>query len=389
MALLDLRQRTGWLFMAVAVGHILLISAQVNTRRGIPVLEAITFGAFAEVQRAASSAIGSVRDTWTNYFALQQIRRENEQLRDEVSKLRVGLQQERALAEQTRTLQQLLDLRSSTSLSTTAAGVIAGGASPEFRTITIDKGTGDGVDSDMAVISPTGVVGRIVLPTARAAKVQLLIDRDAAAGALVERSRAQGVLVGTGTDRLRLDHVPGTADVKIGDRVVTSGIEGIYPKGFAIGQIESFERRAGEFTAVMVRPAVEFANLEAVLVVTSPPQTEAASRAQKAAVASPKADVTASTAPEGVATGSPAAASRPQSVAPRVPPAPQVQPAAPAPKPDTAARKPPPPRKRQAGAGRGSRPRPAPPLSQPTAPEPAPPAPASDDPAPPSSPGVP
>jgi rod shape-determining protein MreC len=276
MALIDLRQRTGWLFMAVTVGHILLISAQVNTRRGVPLLEAVTFGAFAEVQRAATSAIGSVRDGWTNYFALQEIRRENVQLRDEVAKLRVGLQQEQALSQQTRTLQQLLDLRSSIKLSTTAAAVIAGGASPEFRTITIDKGTGDGIAPDMAVISPAGVVGRIVLPTPRAAKVQLLIDRDAAAGAIVERSRAQGVLVGTGTERLRLDHVPGTAEIKVGDRVVTSGIEGIYPKGFAIGQIESFERRAGEFTAVMIRPAVEFSNLEVVLVVVTPAQTEGA-----------------------------------------------------------------------------------------------------------------
>jgi rod shape-determining protein MreC len=300
MALLDLRQRTGWLFMAVAVGHILVITAQVNTRRGVPILSQITFGTFAEVQRAASSAIGSVRDVWSNYFALQQIRRENEQLREEVSKLRVGLQQERAVAEQTRTLQQLLDLRTATTLTTTAATVIAGGASPEFRTVTIDKGTTDGVESDMAVISPTGVVGRVVLPTLRASKVQLLIDRDAAAGAIIERTRAQGVLVGTGTDRLRLDHVPGTVELKVGDQVVTSGIEGIYPKGFAIGQIESFERRAGEFTAVMIRPAVEFGNLEAVLVVTTPPQIDVSGRGRKSDAAaraheapSPKANETA------------------------------------------------------------------------------------------------
>lgn len=281
MALLDLRQRTGWLFMAVTVGHILVITAQVNTRRGVPILSQITFGTFAEVQRAAATAIGSVRDVWSNYFALQQIRHENEQLREEVSKLRVGLQQERAVAEQTRTLQQLLDLRTATTLTTEAAEVIAGGASPEFRTATIDKGTTDGIESDMAVISPTGVVGRVVLPTLRASKVQLLIDRDAAAGAIIERSRAQGVVVGTGTDRLRLDHVPGTVDLKVGDQVVTSGIEGIYPKGFAIGQIESFERRAGEFTAVMIRPAVEFGNLEAVLVVTTPTQVEVGGRARK------------------------------------------------------------------------------------------------------------
>jgi rod shape-determining protein MreC len=266
MALLDIRQRTGWLFMAVVVGHILLISTQVSTRRGVPVVEALTFGVFAEVQRTTTSGIGSVRDVWHNYFALQQTRQENQQLRTEVAQLRVGLQQERALAEQSRMLQKLLDMKRETPLKTTAAYVIAGAASPDFRTATIDKGTSDGLKPDMAVISPAGVVGRIILPTSRAAKIQLLIDRDAAAGAVTERGRAQGVVVGTGTS-LRLDHVPGTADLKVGDRVVTSGIEGIYPKGFEIGQIESIERRAGDFSAVIIRPAVEFSSVEAVLVV--------------------------------------------------------------------------------------------------------------------------
>ena len=260
--------------MAVVVGHILLISTQVSTRRGVPVLESLTFGVFAEVQRGATSGIGSVRDVWQNYFALQATRQENQSLRTEVAQLRIGLQQERALAEQSRMLQKLLDMKTETTLKTTAAYVIAGGASPDFRTVTIDKGTSGGLQPDMAVISPAGVVGRIILPTSRAAKVQLLIDRDAAAGAVAERSRAQGVVVGTGTS-LRLDHVPGTADIKIGDRVVTSGIEGIYPKGFEIGQIESIDRRSGEFSAVIIRPAVEFSSLEAVLVVLTPPSIEA------------------------------------------------------------------------------------------------------------------
>ena len=271
MAAVDIRQRTGWLLMAVTVGHIILISAQVNTRRGVPMLEAATFGVFAEVQRATTSVVGGMQDSWENYFALQQVRTENERLQQEIAQLRVQMQQERALAQQSRSLQDLLDLRSSLELDTTGANVIGAGASAEFRTMTLDKGTGDGLRPDMAVISPSGVVGRVIMPTARASKLQLLIDRNAAAGALVERSRAQGVVVGTGTDRLRLDYVAGTADVKVGDRVVTSGIDGIYPKGFVIGQIESVERGAGEFSGIIVRPAVEFTALESVLVILTPP----------------------------------------------------------------------------------------------------------------------
>jgi rod shape-determining protein MreC len=271
MALVDFRQRTGYMFVAVTIAHIILISAQVNTRRGVPMLEAVTFGVFAEVQRASTSVIEGVQHGWENYFALQQVRRENEQLRHENGQLQVQLQEERALSTQTRSLQQLLELRQRTSLSTTAASVIAGGASPDFRTFTIDKGTGDGLRPDMAVIAPTGVVGRIIMPSARASKVQLLIDRNAAAGAIVERSRAQGVVLGTGGDKLKFEYVPGAADVQVGDRVVTSGIDGIYPKGFAIGQIESIHKGAGVFSAIVVKPVVEFSSLEEVLVVLTPP----------------------------------------------------------------------------------------------------------------------
>ena len=160
---------------------------------------------------------------------------------------------------------------------TTATNVIAGSASPEFRTITVDKGTSEAIRADMAVISPAGVVGRIIQPSSRASKVQLLIDRNAAAGALVERTRAQGVVVGTGTDQLRMDYVSGAADVKAGDAVVTSGIDGIYPKGFVIGQIQSVRRGAGQYSAIVIHPAVDFAALEAVLVVLTPPSPPEAS----------------------------------------------------------------------------------------------------------------
>lgn len=278
MAVLDIRQRTGWLFTAVVVAHIVLISAQVNTQRGVPVLEAVTFGVFAEVQRASTSAVAGVQEGWQNYFALQQIRQENERLRQEVAQLRIGLQQERAAAQQSRTLQQLLDLQGEATFKTAAARVIGSGPDAFFRTITIDKGTQDGLLPDMAIIAPAGIVGRVILPSARASKVQLLIDRDAGAGVMVERSRVNGVVSGTGsTDELGfvaglidLEFIPNTADVKVGDRVVTSGVDGIYPKGFTVGEIQSVERDAGAFR-IKVRPAVDFASLEAVLVVLESP----------------------------------------------------------------------------------------------------------------------
>src|SRR5882672_2066925 len=172
MAVVDFRRRTGYLFLAVIVGHVILISTQVTTRRGVPMLEDAVFGVFSEVQRGANAVTMGVRTSWQDYFALQQVRTENDELKRQLGDLRVRLQQERSLAEQSQMLQHLLTLKTSTELTTTAASVIAGGASPEFRTITIDKGTGDGLRPNMAVLAPAGVVGRVIQPSSRAAKVQ-------------------------------------------------------------------------------------------------------------------------------------------------------------------------------------------------------------------------
>jgi rod shape-determining protein MreC len=109
-----------------------------------------------------------------------------------------------------------------------------------------------------------------VVPSLRAAKVQLLIDRNAAAGALIERSRAQGVVVGAGDDLLRLEYVSEIADVVVGDVVVTSGIDGIFPKGFIIGRVETVERSGRTYRRITVSPAVDFSSLEEVLVVLTP-----------------------------------------------------------------------------------------------------------------------
>jgi rod shape-determining protein MreC len=277
LALLDIRERSGYLFLGVILGHVLLISAQVNSRSGVPVLEAVTFGVFAEVERTISSGFSSVRRVWSGYAGLRNVNSQNEALTHQLEAAQIALQQQRALADRTRSLERLLDLRDRSKLNTVAAEIIAGGATPDFRTLTIDKGTREGVSADMAVIAPAGVVGRVVMPSARAAKVQLLIDRNAAAGALVERSRAQGVVTGGGDDRLRLDYVSEVADVIVGDLVVTSGIDGIYPKGYVIGQIESVEKSGGAYKKITLKPAVDFTSLEEVLVVVTPtPAREAA-----------------------------------------------------------------------------------------------------------------
>lgn len=271
MAIPDIRQRSGYLFLVVALGHLILISAQVTSRSGVPLLQALVFGAFAQVQLGTAGLVRGVQGTWDGYVGLQHVHRDNEALRQRVRDLEVKLQRERALAAESAGLRSLLDLRDRTHLPTRSAEVIGTSATSDFRTVTIDRGTADGVHEDMAVVCPAGAVGRVVTPAGHASKVQLLVDRNAAAAVIVERSRAQGIVLGNGESLLRMEYVSTTADIKNGDRVVTSGIDGIYPSGFVVGQVEDVERAGGTFRHIRVRPAVDFSGLEQVLVVLVPP----------------------------------------------------------------------------------------------------------------------
>lgn len=270
MAVLDIRRRSGYLFLAVMLFHVILISAQVNSRNGVPVLESVTFGVFAQAQRGFSSGILNVRRIWGKYVWLRGVQAQNAELRRQLEAVQVQYQERRALADRARSLEDLLALRDRSSLDTVAAEIIAASASPDFRTLTIDKGTTQGIKGNMAVIASDGVVGRIVVPSRGAAKVQMLIDRNAAAGALIERSRAQGIALGGGDERLRLEYVSEVSDVVVGDLVVTSGIDGIYPKGFTIGYVESVEKNGPAYRRITVKPAVNFSSLETVLVVLTP-----------------------------------------------------------------------------------------------------------------------
>ncbi len=139
MPVTDFRQSTAGLFIAVMLGHIILISAQVNSRAGVPLLEVVTFGAFSELQRAAATVTGGVRNAWNGYINLRHVRTENEQLKQQLGELQVQFQQERAKAQRTRELESLLGSGATLKFETIPAGVIGAGPSPDFRTLTIDQ----------------------------------------------------------------------------------------------------------------------------------------------------------------------------------------------------------------------------------------------------------
>lgn len=272
--MLDIRKRTGYLFLAAMIGQVILVSAQVQTKTGTRVLQAAVFEVFSRIQGGTASVVNGTRGLWGNYVALRGARAENDELKRRVGALEVQLQQEHALAARSAQLQQLMDLKTRATFPTLAAEVIAGNPDPVMRTVTIDRGSADGVLADMAVVAPAGIVGRVIGPVGRrAARVQLIIDRYAAAGAVTERTRSGGMVVGAEANPpLRMELVSNLNDTKAGDTVVTSGVDGIYPKGYLIGRIEYAARGSGLYQTINVRPAVDFSGLEEVLVVMVPPR---------------------------------------------------------------------------------------------------------------------
>ena len=262
---------------AVVTAHILLISTQVGVRPDSTLFETAVFGTLAGLQRLDTGAGAAVRDTWSVVADLRHAQRENLTLRADLDALRVRLLQQRALSYRTTELEELLELRRSLSLRTVSARVIGTDSTPYFRTLTVDRGARDEVQPDHAVVSPSGVVGRVVGPTNRtAARVQLLIDRNAGAGAYIERTEAEGIVAGTeDASALQMRYVSIARPVVPGDIVRTTGDDGIYPPGLLIGVVERVEPAAGFSQTVRIAPAVDYSKLQHVLIVVPPRGTEA------------------------------------------------------------------------------------------------------------------
>ncbi len=262
-------RRTLTLFVALCLGQVLLVSVQVQASGELSLLQVAAFDVGARIQRMTGAVTGTIGGFWSNYVDLRGAARENADLRRQLLDLSVELQEQRALASQIRSLEEMLGLKAVVPIETVAARVIAGSVTPGTLTVTIDKGTGDGVTADMAVLGVDGVVGRVVEPIAdRAATVQLLVDANAAAAVVFERSRAAGIAVGGQADgSLRADFVPVLADVRVGEQVTTSGLDGIYPAGFPVGRVESITGAGSPSRSIRIRPTTDFSFLSAVLLV--------------------------------------------------------------------------------------------------------------------------
>ena len=274
--MIDIHRRTTYFFVLVSLGHVLLISTQVQSKSGMPLIQHFTLGAFGGIQRGASSTGGAIGDVWHRYVALWGVSAENERLRAEIARLHGQVQEQAALAGKSLALEAALTLQATMPQRTLAARVIAGEPAPGALTITIDRGTADGLVENLGVIAPGGVVGRVMgQPAAHTARVQLLTGRNAGAGAVLEQAVFEGVVIGGGDGpALRMQYVPNSYDVKAGERVLTSGHDRVFPGGLLIGTVEKVERGAGMHKLIAIRPAVNFGHLDIVLVLLDAPASE-------------------------------------------------------------------------------------------------------------------
>jgi rod shape-determining protein MreC len=218
---------------------------------------------------------GAFTSVWGGYIDLRQVRKQNQDLKEEINRLR---QEEMLLAEAKREnerLHQLLKLRQIVPGPTIASRVIGKDPSNWFRSILLDKGFEEGVSKNTTVFCPQGLVGRVTEVMDHTCRVQVITDPNYAAGALIQGSRVAGIVVGEVGPYCRLRFLPQDAQIEVGALIVTSGMGGLSPKGIPIGTVSAVERKKGAlFQEARVVPRVDLFRIEEVLILAKPSRSE-------------------------------------------------------------------------------------------------------------------
>jgi rod shape-determining protein MreC len=253
------------LFLLLSM-HLVLMASSVRGSRGGSLLEDTLLTLFSPFLRGASSMTSGVAGTWRRYGGLRGVEEENRRLRAQVGTLLLQAREAEEARREADRLRALLGLRDTAVPGAIAARVIARGGAGSARVLLLDRGSSAGVARQQPVITPRGAVGRVVEAAPGVAKVLSLVDPNSGVAALVQRTRVQGVLVGEGEDTCRLEFVSDEAPVEVGDVVVTSGLDAIFPKGILLGVVSKVGEAQGLTRYVQVRPEVDPHRLEEVLV---------------------------------------------------------------------------------------------------------------------------
>jgi rod shape-determining protein MreC len=268
--------------LVVTLVSISLVTITLDYRQGdsgpLSAAGDVALAVISPLQEAVSKVTHPIGNFFSTLLRLPAIRRENEDLKDRVAELQSQVATTTADAARLQQLEALLGLRESLGpkVDTTAAEVIANGVSNFDWTITIDKGSGQGVEVDMPVVASAGLIGHVMQVAPDSAVVQLIIDPDSAVAGRLDVSRQTGLLSGEGEQDLRMGLVDATAEVQPGEQVVTAGYripgvaQSLYPPGILVGSVSRvLPDDAALEKFITVRPAVDFSTLDVVLVVLS------------------------------------------------------------------------------------------------------------------------
>ena len=225
--------------------------------------------------RVVTKSFDITATVWNEYIDLRRVRRDNQLLREEVRQLQAEVGDLRETALERARLSHLLQLDNRVGTEAVIARVIGKDTTNWFRSILIDIGATRGIRRHMAVVTSEGLVGRVVDVTASSSRVQLITDPESAVGVLIQRSRAIGVAAGSQVGAIQIKYLPVMADVAVGDRIITSGMGGIFPKGIPVAKVIQTSRPTNGtlFQLIEAQPHADFSRLEEVMVLKHPPSS--------------------------------------------------------------------------------------------------------------------
>jgi rod shape-determining protein MreC len=260
---------TGGLLLILAL-HMLSAGVAPDARAAKPSI-ALLYG-LRPVLALESSLTDGTTSFVHDYLDLVGVREENAQLHAQLARLQSERARLAELEAENSHLRDLLELREALGVEAVGANVIGSDATGLSRTLVLSEGGKVGLKHDLAVVSSEGVVGRLVAVSPNASRVLLIDDHNSALDAFDQRSRARGIVAGVVDDGLTMKYVDRSEDIKPGDAIVTSGMDGIFPRGLLVGQVARVSREGpGLFVNVEVKAAVDFRRLEQVLVLKQRP----------------------------------------------------------------------------------------------------------------------
>ena len=274
MAAVSPARANALLLGVMAFAQLLLMAASVRGGMAAPAVATVV-GAASRPAMAPERTIASILVDVVHFFRdVHADEVENVKLKLEVTRLAGELARTKELAQENTRLRRLLSMHEDLAPKSIGASVVTARLGGQSRVILVDRGSADGVRPDMAVVAWGGAVGRVVSVERAFARVRLLSDPNSGASGVIARSRAEGMIVGRGGEPMEMVYVPKYADVVVGDRVITSGLDGVFPRGFGLGRVTVVGEPVGASKSIRLEPELDDRSVEDVLILLEPSGTQ-------------------------------------------------------------------------------------------------------------------